>query len=308
LRALRGESSDGLPFLPLVNRLAAKVVGCGVEEMQSDPGLWTGGVTAAAKLLSADAVAVAYDPTITAEGLGSPIVWKNGLPWVAGTVEAVEEAPEDRGRMRVALEVMRRAFPVVTTTHACVAMLTGPVSSATMLFGREAAMERVREAKASIVRCVEAVCETRPDLLLFMEGIGFAADGMTPAHKRIYSTMRNIASYYNIPVGLFLRGYGDEDLSELRSLGLDILALGSDASGDVADIARAMSLANGHNVIPFSLPPHCSPRFGEHLDGVMQAAHAKREGMIAIVAEPDEDEIDVEELRSVSERISKARI
>ena len=86
LNALQGRPADRPAFLPLVNRLAAKLAGCSLQEMQSDAGLWTGGLTAAAKLLGADALAVAYDPTLTAEGLGAPIAWKNGLPRPAGPV------------------------------------------------------------------------------------------------------------------------------------------------------------------------------------------------------------------------------
>lgn len=311
-KALRCEPVVRPPFLPLVHRVAARLAGCSVQEMQSDAGLWTAGLVAAAKLLSADAVAVGYDPTLVAEGLGAQITWKNDSPRLAGVGEihaGIPESPETTGRLSVALEVMRRLFPTVAAECGCVAMLTGPVTTAAMLCGPTMAVERARDFKAPLLRCVEAACESRPDLLLFMEGAGFLAGGITVAHKRIYGTLKNVAAYYNIPVGIFLRGYAEqEDLSQLVALGLDCVALGSAASGAFPTAAQAWALADGRSAVPYSLPGDDLARVPEELAKATQMSREAGAGFFVIVAEPDRGEFDMVMLQRAAEAIVAARL
>ncbi len=311
-KALRGDAVERPPFLPLVNRLAARLAGCSVQEMQSDAGLWTGGLAAASKLLAADAVAVAYDPTLMAEGLGAQVTWKGDSPRpaTAGKAEApLAESPEANGRLGVALEVMRRLFPTMAGTCGCVAVLTGPVTTAAMLFGPAGAVKRAADIKAPVLRCVEAACQTRPDLLLFMEGAGFLTGGVTPAHRRIYGTLKNVATYYNIPVGLYLRGYAEQDdLSQLAALGLDCVALGSAASGAFPTAEQAWAASDGSAVVPFSLSGRdlaCAP---EELAAAGQVSRTTGTAFLAVIAEPDGEEFDMELMRTAVDAIAATRI
>ncbi len=311
-KALRCESVERPAFLPLLNRLAARLAGCSVQEMQSDAGLWTGGLAAATKLLSADAVAVAYDPTLIAEGLGAQITWKDDSPRLAGVGEigaVMPESPEANGRLGVALEVMRRLFPTMAATCGCVALLTGPVTTAAMLYGPSQAVERARDLKASLLRCVEAACESRPDLLLFMEGMGFLAGGITSAHRRIYGTLKNVAAYYNIPVGLFLRGYAEkDDLSQLAALGLDCVALGSAASGAFPAAEQAWAVSGGRAAVPYSLPGNDLARVPEELTKATQMSRDTGAGFFVIVAEPDREEFDMVMVQRAAEAIAAVRL
>ena len=108
--------------------------------------------------------------------------------------------------MKHALEVAKRVFQVGGHDCACVASLTGPATLANQVFGRDEGAKHMRDVKELLVRMTEAFCQTRPDMLIFMEGRPLALAELDLTHRRIYNTLKNISAYYDIPVGLYLQG------------------------------------------------------------------------------------------------------
>ncbi len=229
-RGLFGDLLQGRPlprpaFVPMLRGLLSRVEGLPMETLTSDPTLWSNSLKKATQLFGFDGVVLGLDFSLMAEASGCDIFWEEDRPSVMPLRNGLSEAPELSGRMHHALEAARRLFETCRSEVACVAALTGPVTLASQLFGPEEGPERTKEVKPLLVRVVEAFCATRPDVLLFLEDSpGWT--GPDTAHRRIYNTLRNITSHYDVSPGLYLQGTGSNDVSGFAQLDLDIYVLG----------------------------------------------------------------------------------
>jgi hypothetical protein len=223
---LQGDPLSRPAFVPLVRGLAARIGGGPVETMTSDPTIWANWLTKTAELFNFDGVVAGLDFTLLAEACGCGVAWKNDRPVILPPASGFCEAPEEMGRLRHALEAADRVFQVSRNNRACVAALTGPVTLASQLFGRKEGPDHIGEVKQLVVKATEAFCRIRPDVLIFMEGRPLALADVKLPHRRIYNTLKNIASYYNIPAGLYLQGYESGNLNRFSSLKMDIYVLG----------------------------------------------------------------------------------
>lgn len=196
------------------------------ESMTSDPGAWAGSLLKAADLLDADGVVVGFDWSLLAEGCGGRVRWEEDRPSLEGLAQTLSETPESTGRMAVALEASRRTFAVCRPRRGCITAFTGPVTLAHQLFGPDEASGRFADVKLLSVRVAEAVCRERPDMLCLLEGTDLGQAGPTPAHRRVYNTLKNVASYYNIPLALYLKDYDPGALASLAELRADVYLLG----------------------------------------------------------------------------------
>lgn len=227
---------EGLPmsrpaFVPLVRGLAARVGGVKAKVFTSDPTAWANLLVKTVELFNLDGVVAGLDFTILAEACGCPVEWRDDRPRIAGPAEVICPEPEEAGRLKVVLEKARRVFEITRAERACVAAMTGPVTLAAQLFGREEGPSRLKEIKGLAVKAAEAFCVTRPDVLIFLEGRALAQDKIGIAQRKIYNTIRNLAAHYDIPVGLFLHGYGLELPTGLADLNMDFHVLGASESG-----------------------------------------------------------------------------
>jgi hypothetical protein len=101
--------------------------------------------------------------------------------------------------------------------------MVGPVTLAAQMFGDEAALQRVAELKQTQSAIAKALCETRPDLLLFLEKAPFGKTEIGTAERRAYNALRNIARYYDVAPALWMEGYEPQHAPGLDRLGLEFL-------------------------------------------------------------------------------------
>jgi hypothetical protein len=229
---LNREPLERPAFVPLIRGLLSRVEGMSMETLTSDPTLWANGLAKTAKLFGLDGVVVGVDFSLMAEASGCPVVWEKDRPTLMPLQGDLHEAPEESGRIRHALEAARRLFETCRSEMACLVALTGPVTLACQLFGPVEGPERTREVKPLLVRVVEAFCAARPDTLLFLEDSP-SWTAPTPQHRRVYNTVKNIASHYNVSSGLYLQGADLEHLNSFSELNLDIYILGAAVNGGI---------------------------------------------------------------------------
>jgi hypothetical protein len=213
-------------YVPLLRGLTARVEGVSREIMEADPTLWANSLVKTAELLDLDGIVAGFDFTLLAEACGAAVRWENDRPEIVGPANALCDAPQEAGRLRNALEAATRVFQICRAQRACVASLTGPVTLAAQLFGSEDGSQRIGEIKQVVVKVAETFCQTRPDVLVFTEGDALTQREVSLAYRRIYTTLKNVASYYNIPVALYLEDYDPQDLRQFSSLNADIYILG----------------------------------------------------------------------------------
>jgi hypothetical protein len=230
-------------FVPLVRGLAARVGNVQAQAFTKDPTAWANLLVKTAELFKLDGVVAGLDFTLLAEACGCPVDWREDRPCLAGVAQTINQEPEMCGRLQVALEKARRVFDISRSSRACVAAMTGPVALAGQVFGPEAGVDRLAEIKPLVVRVAEAFFQTRPDVLLFLEGRTLGQGKITMTQRKIYNTLRNLAAHYDIPVGMFLRRYDQATLGKLPLLKMDFHVLGEPANGGLPPLELLRELA-----------------------------------------------------------------
>jgi len=111
--------------------------------------------------------------------------------------------------------------------------ITGPATLARQVFATRPEKALLEQLKPVFVDVVEALCQGRPECLVFRECGESARSEVTPDLRRIYNTLKNIASYYGVMTALHLDGYADwqQDAARWAALKIDHLLLGADAAG-----------------------------------------------------------------------------
>jgi len=290
-------------FVPLIRGLLARVEGMSMETLTSDPTLWANGLEKTARLFDLDGVVVGVDFSLLAEASGCPVVWEEDRPTLMPLQGGLNEAPEQSGRIRHALEAARRLIETCRSEMACLVALTGPVTLASQLFGPEEGPERTREVKTLLVRVAEAFCAVRPDALLFLEDSPSWA-GPTSQHRRVYNTLKNIASHYNVSSGLYLQGADPDNLSSFSELNLDIYILGRPEKDQTPAPSALWELGEGALGVGLGVPLDDMGRAKEIMDdGIRLYRERPGPGFFLTSAGPVHRDTDLEAFHALADEI-----
>lgn len=254
VKFLRGEPLSRPAFIPLIRGLPARVDGISREKMNADPTLWANSLKKTVELFGFDGVVAGMDFTLMAEACGCEVIWANDRPEVLPAPGDLCEKPEETTRMKNVLEAARRVFQVCRSERACVAAITGPVTLASQLFGRVGGADRIGEVKTLVGRITEAFCQIRPDVIIFMEGRPLALNEVNLSHRRIYNTLKNIGSYYDVHAGLYLQGYPTLDMVGFSQLKMDTYVLGPSLNNNLPPTSEVWALGADALGVGLSLP------------------------------------------------------
>lgn len=209
-------------LLPLTEYLASRVGSDSLEDMMADPALWGGHLARTARLVESDAVFVGFD-------LGA-----------SGDVTA------DDPRLLNAMEAVDRLRQTEGSWLGTIGVVAGPVSLVAA-HGEEAGRQLA-------IDMAEAYCRKRPDLLLFREGQALGQSEIGMSERKLYNTLRNMASYYSVPLAIHIEGYDQALIADLPKLLIGHVFLGIDQQGNVPDAGALAELAGELAGIAVSLP------------------------------------------------------
>jgi hypothetical protein len=287
-------------FVPMLRGLLSRVEGTPLEKLTSDPTLWANSLLKTAKLFGFDGVVAGLDFSLMAEACGCDITWKNDRPLVMPPKGSLSATPEQNGRMRHALEAAKRLFEVCRINFACVAALTGPVTLARQLFGKDEGPNRIREVKQLVVQTAEAFCKTRPDVLIFLEGRPLALAEPEAIHRRVYNTLKNIADYYDIPVGLYLQGYDPLKLKQFSSLKMDVYIPGPAWDNHLPPLSELLALGEDAVGVGLGLPLDDFEKAREIIREGLQLYHARaRQSFFFTSFGPTTRDVNLESLHEI---------
>lgn len=191
------------PLLVFGEPLAARLAGLSPEAMYEDAGQWATQVRAASRLLGVSTAAFGGTPCLALEAAGAEVDW--------ATLQA-QRIKDSDSKVSLRQSVRWTAFIAALERSladrsggAVVARIPGPARMASMLLGRldDAVLGQLKEV---LVQLMEAVCQTRPDLLLLDEGDALCAGTLPAGHRRSFATLRNVARYFDVPVGVAVSG------------------------------------------------------------------------------------------------------
>lgn len=225
---LTGRATGRPAWLPIVDTLAARIAGTDYRTLSGDAGLWTSGLLQAADLLGADAVIAGFDWVLAAEACGAPVQWAATLPALDTTATTpLPVAPATTGRQGAAVETVRRLVAMARGRLGIVAALVGPLTLAAQLRPGSPPEESLRLTRHLHAAVAEQMLKARPDLVLLCERLAELPAAQPRTWQRAYTTLRNLAGYYNVPVALYAEGLGSAPLPDPGPLRLDACLIGA---------------------------------------------------------------------------------
>ena len=155
-----------------------------------------------------------------------------------------------------------------------------------------------------MVRVAEAFCTTRPDVLIFLEDTPLALAGPTAAHRRIYNTLKNIASHYDVSSALYLQGYRTDGLDGFAALNMDIYMLGPAENERFPPLNALRDLGKGAVGVGIGLPVNDVGKAMEVLDeGLRLWRQGTGQGFFLTSAGPLTRDVDLGTLRALTDEI-----
>jgi len=207
------------PFIPFGELLAQRVGNVDGATMRQDAQSWCMAVTNTARLLGAGVIAVGFDPELGMDA-----------------AKASADQPATHAPFGTFLDAVERLGQTERGWAATLAAVTGPVALAGALGADDPGA-----IKTEATALVEAVCQKRPDLLVLLEGGSLGQADIDNSHRKIFNAIRNVASYFDVPLALYLEDYRAETIAGLERLRVPIIILGPDANGQMPspDLAAA---------------------------------------------------------------------
>jgi len=245
---LSGAPAGHYAIVPAMEPLAARVGGTSYQTMTADPAQWCGSLIKAGRLLETDALVLGFEDTLLAEACGAGVIWRDDRPLAGGTLSSPPDAVIN-GRLETAIEALDRLIKTAGNDFGCVAAMTGPVTLAALLGESDGA-----ELKTITVEVARALCDKRPDLLLFREGPALCERDIGMVQRKAYNTLRNVARYFNIPTAIYVEGFGSQTLASIDRLNLDFYFFGAMAAGELPVPELFLELAERVSGIGLPLP------------------------------------------------------
>ena len=160
-----------------------------------------------------------------------------------------------------------------------------------------------------MVRVTEAFCATRPDVLIFLEGRALAQEKIGLPQRKIYNTLRNLAAHYDIPVGMFLRNYGEDVPPGLELLKMDFHVLGLSLDGGLPPRRSLERLAGQGLGLGIGLPMDDLDAAREMIALGMELYRAQSgRGFFFTSLGPATREADLETVHQLVKEISRVRL
>jgi len=237
--------------MPAMEPLAARVGGMSYQSMSSDPAQWSSNLTRAGQLLQADALVLGFDDTLLAESCGANVQWQEDRPLITGVAVLPAVAEAINGRLQAAVETLGRLIQTTRNDFCCIAAMTGPVTLAARLDITDNQAGKLKQITVEIAR---ALCNKRPDLLLFREDSSICKNDIGMPQRRAFNTLCNVARYFNIPTAIYVEGYTPKTLASIDKLKMDFYFFGETAEGTIPDPGMFLKLAQRVDGLGVALP------------------------------------------------------
>lgn len=210
---LNGQLSTNKALITMSEPLAARVGSMDYEELVSDPALWSANLAKTGRLLDMDALVLGFAPEICLED----------------------------SKLSIALDAFDRLVQTESSYFGCIANMIGPFNMATKLLDDH---ERVAELKQKTVDIAEAFCKKRPDILIVREDSALGQNSIGIPQRKAFNTLKNMAAYFSVPLGLYLEDYKPAIVADLGKLKIPFIFFGPDHLGEAPSIDVLKQLTN----------------------------------------------------------------
>jgi uroporphyrinogen-III decarboxylase len=245
------------PFIPWVFTHAARLEQVTLRNMYDDPTRYSRCLQNTRKLYGYDAITGSFDPSLELEICGSPVGWQGDFetPVVrpdpdfnfSHLKDIDVESAGKTGRFGTVIESLRRINMVSGKNIALAAVVSGPVTVASGLTGRdlirdfpkepEQATRAVEAAAAFILRVVQVYCQLQLDIVAITERLMATCPNVLLSQLQSFmSPILNTIRFYNAFSVLLPGDITPDRLSDIIDLGFDAIAVHSMLMEDWKDI------------------------------------------------------------------------
>ena len=248
-----GKSTRRLPFFPWVCSFAATIEQVQVKSMLSDPGILSRALSNTHKLFGYDVILNHFDPALEAEALGCEIEWQddNWPPII--TVHPLNdgidfydldtEGIENKGRIPVIFEATKRLILTKGKEVPIAAMITGPLTLAGHLKGREfseklesadnQALDLVEDTGSICLNLCRTYCELGVDIIVIAEDIQTpGVHDLTSVLASPLKSIFNVTRFYNVNSVLIGKVQNDDHALSMCGLGADAVSISGTTNTD----------------------------------------------------------------------------
>ena len=269
LRALRGESTERVPWVPFVGVHGGALVGVDATEYLKNADHIVAGLTKAAERYRPDGLPVVFDLQLEAEILGCQLAWaKETPPSVAshplGDDYAIGDLPEfsvEKGRMPLVLDAIRRVKAEIGDEVALYGLLTGPLTLALHLRGDDVLLDMFDEEDEVPVlldfcaeiakKMVDAYIDAGIDVIAVVDpmisqiGPEHFADFIAPPSNKIFDHIRERGALSS----LFVCGNATRNLETMAATTCDNISVDENVDmAKLAEVARKAGKSFGGNM------------------------------------------------------------
>jgi hypothetical protein len=212
-------------FAPIIFTLSAKMENMPIRIFLSNPTKIVSAIRELQKFLRNDGVVAYFDTTLEAEACGCALDWEYMSPKVVSHLPKDERSFAeisrkkilDKGRMPVAIEVVKRLRALIRGGEVIIGSITGPLTLPFKLWGdvggSDLYSEMLEAAGSIVLQSTRAFCEAGVNILLIVE------ESMPELNYELFqdklhgilSTLCNVAKYYEVLAALMIRGPLNEE-------------------------------------------------------------------------------------------------
>lgn len=269
LKALRGEPTPRVPWVPFVGVHGGALAGVDATEYLQSADAIVAGLSAARQRYQPDGLPVVFDLQLEAEILGCKLAWaKETPPSVAshplGEDYALSSLPEfdvSKGRIPLVLDAIRRVKAEMGDEVALYGLLTGPLTLALHLRGDDVLLDMFDDEDAVPVlfdycadiacKMVDAYIEAGIDVIAVVDpmisqiGPQHFSDYVAPPSNKIFDHVRAKGALSS----LFVCGNATRNLEVMAATNCDNISVDENVDmAALASVARAAGKSFGGNM------------------------------------------------------------
>jgi hypothetical protein len=236
-RLFEGADLPRPPVIPWVFSHAARLEQVPLRRMYAEPTQYVRCLQSARKLYGYDAIIGGFDPSIEAEIAGCPVAWGGDYDTPVtrpipsfdfSKLDSIDvEGAGRKGRLGTVIESLRRINTVLGASVGLAAVITGPLSLAAALTGKdmikeleekpEPAAGAVEAAAGFILKVAQVYCQLELDIIVIAERLMPA--GRPGWLSSLFTPLVNTVRFYNA-CSVLLPG-PSPDWNALGELGFD---------------------------------------------------------------------------------------
>lgn len=236
--------------MPLVDSLLPRVASMTQQALLSDPMQWGRTIMQATELVGGDAIAISVDPDMTLLGCGANLVWDGNDKSCASAIKLTGAL--DTSGLSDYLKMLTGVVQSPLRDKPCAVAMLGPATLASRVFDDAPGKDRFNELKGHMTALADTICRLRPELLIFIEDEAALVRTPLPDLRRIYNTLTNVASYYEVDTALLTDSITPEQASALSKLKLQALIVTEQQAGE--PLAELLDAAVNWPLLGLPLP------------------------------------------------------